>query len=158
VVVLVDHLVASLGFSELEVGGALGLDHIEGHAQADGAVNGAASAGDLVVRVLNGDFVAEEPCRARSGVGDQRFLLGQFQVEFFTQERRQTDLDFLCFGLGSGEPEEVVIALCGPPDYAECGGEGAGQRGLVRSGARHNLGRMSEVSFVGAHVQSRKQR
>jgi hypothetical protein len=111
VVVFVDHSVEPLGFAELEVGGALGLDHVAGHPQADGAVDGTAGAGDLVVGVLNDDLVAEEPGRARSGVGDQCFLLRQFQLEFLTQERRKTDLDFLGFGLRSGEPEEVVVAV-----------------------------------------------
>src|SRR5450755_3970083 len=74
-------------------------------------VNGAAFAGDLVVGVLDDDLVAEESCRARSGVGDQCLLLRQFQVEFLTQERRQADLDVLCFRFWSGEPEEVVIAI-----------------------------------------------
>jgi hypothetical protein len=119
VVVFVDHLVASLGFAELEVGGAFGRDHIAGHAQADGAVDGAAGTGDLVIGVLNGDLVAEEPGRARSGMGNQGFLLRQFQLEFVTQELRKTGLDFLRFGLGSGEPEDVIVGLCGLPDYAD---------------------------------------
>jgi hypothetical protein len=40
--------------------------------------------GELVVRVLGHDVVPEETCLARTGVGDQRFILGQFQCEFFT--------------------------------------------------------------------------
>ena len=63
-----------------------------------------------MVGVLDGDLVAEESGRACSGVGDQCLLLRQFQLEFLPQERRKTDLDFLGFGLRSGEPEEVVVA------------------------------------------------
>jgi hypothetical protein len=111
VVVLVDQRVAPLGFTALEEGDAPRRDHVAWHAQADDAVDRTAPAGDLVVSVLNGDLVAEESCRACSGVGDQGFLLGEFQLEVFAQELRQPLLDFLGFGFGSGEPEEMVIAV-----------------------------------------------
>ena len=44
---------------------------------------------DLAVAVLDGDLVAEEPRRAGAGVGDQRLVLGQFQLEVITQELGQ---------------------------------------------------------------------
>lgn len=69
-VVVVDQTGPCLGFAELAVRGALGFDHVEGHAEADDAVDCSA-----VVGVLDGDLVAEESRRAGSGVGDQRFLL-----------------------------------------------------------------------------------
>ena len=34
------------------------------------------------------------------------------------QERGEALLDLLGFGSGSGEPEEVIVGLCGLPDYA----------------------------------------
>ena len=77
-----------------------------------------------MVGVLDGDLVAEESGRACAGVGDQCLLLRQFQFEVVTQEFRKSDLDFLCFGLGSGEPEEVVIAVshvAEPPEPRICG-------------------------------------
>ena len=43
----------------------------------------------------------------------------QFQLEFLTQELCQPLFDLLGFGLGSGEPEQMVICLCRPADYAE---------------------------------------
>jgi hypothetical protein len=67
--------------------------------------------------VLDGDLVAEESGRAGSGVGDQRFLLGQFQLEIVMQECRQAFFDLLCFGLRPGEPEELIVCLCRPLDY-----------------------------------------
>jgi len=69
--------------------------------------------------VLDGDLVAEEPRRARAGVGDQRLLLRQFQLEVVLQEPGKAVSDLLCLGFRSGEPEEVVICLCRLPDYAE---------------------------------------
>ena len=86
VVVVVHQLGSARGFAALEVGGALGLDHRPGHAQPDRAVDRPLAAGDLVVVVLDGDLVAEEPRRAGAGVGDQRLVLGQFQLEVVTQE------------------------------------------------------------------------
>jgi hypothetical protein len=43
--------------------------------------------------VLDGDVVAEEPRRLAAGVGDQGFLLVQFQPEGFPEElyRRSRD-------------------------------------------------------------------
>ena|SRR2546423_5600531 len=106
----------------------------------------------------DGDLVAEEPGRACAGVGDQGLLLAEFQREVFTQELSEAGFDLLCFGLGSDESQEMVIALCRTLDYAECDGEGAGQRRLMRSGTRHNPGHMSEASFVGPRFQRRRQR
>jgi hypothetical protein len=89
----------------------------------------ALATGELPVVVLDGDLVAEEPRRAGAGVGDQRFLLGQFQLEFFTQELGQALLDFPGFGLRSGEPEQMIIGLCRGPDYAEAACVVPGQGG-----------------------------
>jgi hypothetical protein len=52
-------------------------------------------------------------------MGDQRLVLGQFQLEVVTQERRQALFDLLGFGLWSGEPEQDVIGLCRASSYAE---------------------------------------
>jgi len=57
-----------------------------------------------VVGVLDGDLVAEESCRACSGVGDQRFLLGQFQLEVITQECRKACFDLLGSAFGPVNP------------------------------------------------------
>ena len=78
VVVFVHQTGPCLGFAEFAVRGTLGFDHVGGHAESDGTVDGPA-----VVGVLDGDLVAEEFRRACSGVGDQRFLLRQFQSSLF---------------------------------------------------------------------------
>ena len=49
--------------------------------------------------------------RAGAGVGDQRLVLGEVQVELFAQERGETLFDLLGFGLGSGEPEQGVVGV-----------------------------------------------
>ena len=95
VVVEVHPFGVMLGFAELKVGGAFGLDHRYGHAERDDAVDRPAAADEFVLSVLDGDLVAEEPCRARSGVGDQGLLLGQFQLEIVMQEPRQPPFDRL---------------------------------------------------------------
>jgi hypothetical protein len=68
--------------------------------------------------VLDGDVVAEEPRRLAAGVGDQGFLLVQFQPEGFPEEPRQPGLDFLGLGLRPGESQQVIVRLCRSLDYA----------------------------------------
>jgi hypothetical protein len=106
------------GFPARHVGGDFGFDHWQGHAEGDVAIDFAAATGELVVGVPDGDLVAEEPRRAGAGVGDQGLALGQFQLEVITQECGKAGLDLLGLGLRPGEPEEVVVGLCGLPDYA----------------------------------------
>jgi hypothetical protein len=71
--------------------------------------------------VLDGDLVAEESCRPGTGVGDQRLVRRQFQLEVLTQERRKPLFDLLGFVPGSGEPEQMIVRLCRPPGYVERG-------------------------------------
>ena len=118
------------GLAAVQVRGALGLDHLEGHAQRDLPVDRATAPGGLAAVVLDGDLVAEESCRAGAGVGDQRLVLGQFQLEFVTQELRQPLFDLLGFGLRPGEPEQMVIGLCRGPGYADPAGGCPGQRAV----------------------------
>jgi hypothetical protein len=113
----------------LAVARRVGFDHIQRHPQRDLPVHRPAAAGGLAAVVLDGDLIAEEPGRARSGVGDQRLVLGQFQLEFLMQERRQSPFDLLGFGLGSGEPEQMVICLCRGRGYADFGARCPGQGG-----------------------------
>ena len=99
-----------LGFAELVVGGAFGLDHRHGHAERDDAVDRPAAADEFVFSVLGGDLVAEEPRRTRSGVCGQGLFLGQFQLEIVMQEPRQAPFDLFGLGFGSGEPEQMSSA------------------------------------------------
>jgi hypothetical protein len=61
--------------------------------------------------VLDGDLVAEEGRRLGAGVRDQCLVLVEFQLEVIMQELCQALLDLLGFGLGSGEPEEVIVGI-----------------------------------------------
>jgi hypothetical protein len=117
------------GFTASQVRGGLGLDHLPWDTEGDLAVDMPVAAGLLRVVVLDGDLVAEEPGRACAGVGDQRFVLGEFELEFVAQELGQALFDVLGFGLRSGEPEQMVVCLCRVPGYADRGGERAGRRG-----------------------------
>jgi hypothetical protein len=68
--------------------------------------------------VLDGDLVAEEGRCLGAGMRDQGLVLVEFQVEVVTQELGQALLDLLGFGLGPGEPEEVIVGIAdisGPP-------------------------------------------
>jgi hypothetical protein len=109
------------GFTASQVRGGLGLDHLPGDTQGDLAVDTSVTTGLLRVVVLDGDLVAEEPGRACAGVGDQRLVPGEFQLEFVAQELGQALFDVLGLGLRAGEPEQMVICLWGPVDYADRG-------------------------------------
>ena len=76
---------------------ALGRDHLRGHAQADHAVERPLASSDLSIVVLDGDLIAEEPRRTGAGVGDQRLLLGQLQLEVIAQELGEATFDLLSF-------------------------------------------------------------
>jgi hypothetical protein len=58
--------------------------------------------------VKHGDVVAEEPGGPGAGVGDQRLLVGQLQLEVIAQERRESTLDVLRLVTRADEPEEPV--------------------------------------------------
>ena len=81
------------------------------------------------------DLVAEEPGPLGAGMGDQRLVRRQVQLEVVTQELRQAVLDLLGFGLGSGEPEQGVVGVtavaqpAGSPDR-----EGPGWAGCAAAG------------------------
>ena len=68
--------------------------------------------------MLGDDVIAEEPRLLGAGVGDQRLACRQFQLEVLAQEVGQALFDLLGFGLRAGKPEQVIIGLCRPLDYA----------------------------------------
>jgi len=88
--------------------------------------------------VLDLDVVAEKPRWLAAGVGDQGFLLAEFQPEGLPEERGQPGLDLLGFGFRPGKSQYVVICLCGLPDYADdasgtwlCTGDCAGVVAII---------------------------
>ena len=77
-----DQVVADQGFALLAlIGPASGVDGLRWHAQGDVAVDGTAALGVPGVGLSGPDVVAEEPCRAGAGVGDQGLLGGEFQLQ-----------------------------------------------------------------------------
>ena len=66
--------------------------------------------------MLDGDLVAEEGRCLGAGVRDQGLVLVEFQLEVVMQELSEALFDLLGFGLGSGEPEEVIICV---PDISQ---------------------------------------
>ncbi len=59
--------------------------------------------------ILEGkDLVVEEARSVCPRVGDQRLLLGEFQLEVVAQELAQSSLDLLGFGPWPGESQEEV--------------------------------------------------
>lgn len=72
----------------------------------------ASPAGHDGVGVLDGDLVAEEPCRAAAGMGDRRLLFGQLQLENLSQELPESAFDRLGLGFRSGEPTPAVLEPC----------------------------------------------
>jgi hypothetical protein len=85
-----------------------------------------------------------------------RLLAVQFQTEL-REPLTEICEEPLCVILILKAHDEVV-RLCRTPRYAAHGDEGAGQRGLMRSDARHNPGHLSEASFVRPHLQGKRQR
>jgi hypothetical protein len=79
--------------------------------------------------VLDDDLIAEVPGGPGAGVGDQGLVRVEFECEFVAQEGRQLIFDGLGFGFRSGKSQDVVVGLCGLPDYADmrletgCAGE-----------------------------------
>ena len=111
IIVHVHHPGPARGFPALRIGCALGLDHVSGHPEPDGRIARPLAPGYRLVILLNGDLVAEEPCRAGTRVGNQRLFLGQVQLEFVAQELPEPPLDFLGFRFRPGETEQVVISI-----------------------------------------------
>ena len=99
-----------------QVRGLPGRDHLPGHAQPDHAVDGGPGHA-----VLGDDVVTEEPSPLGTGVGDQRLIRRQFQLELVAQEPGETLLDFLGLSLRTGEPEEMVVGVPGVPEPAVAG-------------------------------------
>src|SRR5262249_43189157 len=110
VVAFLDPYGAVRGFAALEVGGGLGLHDVWGYSQSDSAIDRAPAPGDPGA-VLGDDVVVEESCGPGTGVGDQGLVLGQFQLEVIPQELGQACFDLLGLGLGSGEPEQLVVGI-----------------------------------------------
>jgi hypothetical protein len=60
---------------------------------------------------LGFDLVSEEMRRLAGGVCDQRLGLRQLQLELLAQERRDPRLDLLGLVLGTGKPQQPVVAV-----------------------------------------------
>jgi hypothetical protein len=93
--------------------------------------------------VLDDDLVAEISRGPGAGVGDQCLVRVEFECEFIAQEGRQLIFDGLGFGFRSDEPQDVVVGLCGLPDYAGdapgcwlCTGDWAGVVAIILSLSR----------------------
>jgi hypothetical protein len=54
-------------------------------------------------------------------MGDQGLILVKFQGEGLSQEPGQFFLYLLGFGLRPDEPQNMIVGLCRPPDYAGIG-------------------------------------
>ena len=81
-----------------------------GHPQPNGPVTRPLAIGDRLVVMSNGDLVAEESCRAGTGMSDQRLLFRQFQSEFVTEELSEALLDLLASAFGPVKPSRVSSA------------------------------------------------
>src|SRR6266496_850400 len=53
--------------------------------------------------------IAKEMRHASLSVGNQRFLLGEFELESLTQELADLALNLLCFDLWSAEAEQIPV-------------------------------------------------
>jgi len=88
-----------------QVGGTLGLDHIERHTQRNLSVDRTLAGGDLAVSVLDDDLVAEIPRRMTAGVGDQGLFGGQLQLELSPRNAASCSLIFSASAFGPMNPK-----------------------------------------------------
>jgi hypothetical protein len=83
-------------FAVVQIGFALGVDHVGRHFQPDRRVDAAVTAMIvLVVGVQHHDVVAEEPGRVCPPVRDQGLGRRQLQAELSTEEPADIGLDLL---------------------------------------------------------------
>jgi hypothetical protein len=97
-------------------------DDIHGDLQPGCAIDTAMTAKVvLLIGVQGDDLVAEESCRFRSRMGDQRLLPGEFELERVVQESPQLKSDL--FGLlpWPTEAEQEVIRIPDIPQASEVG-------------------------------------
>src|SRR4029077_11532962 len=85
-------------FASPRVSGTFRPDDIHGDLQSWCAIDAATTVMVvLLIGVQSNDLVAEEPCRLRSLMGNQRLLVGEFKSERVAQEALQLKLDLFGF-------------------------------------------------------------
>jgi hypothetical protein len=110
-------------FTLLHVPGAFRLDDIHGDLHPRSAMDTTLTA--LVVcrvGVQCADLGAKEPRRLWAGVGHQRLLFGEFQLEVISSEHRPCSRDLLSCLPWTTETEPAVIRLPNGPESPEVGG------------------------------------
>ena len=86
-------------FLLLHVALTLRLDRVFWYSKPDDVIDGSAhrvrgrSLCALFIIMQPSDLIAQEPCSLASRMGDERLFLGEFQLEFFSQERLESLLD-----------------------------------------------------------------
>lgn len=103
----------------VQVGRALGADHLDRHFESDRRVDAAVTTVVvLVVGLQHRDLVAEEPGRSCPAVCDQGLGRGQLQLEVLVQEPPHHVLDLLGLPPGASEAQQPVVgvtAVAQPP-------------------------------------------
>jgi hypothetical protein len=110
----VDRLAATL------VEGTFLANDLHGDLQSRCAIDAALTAVVmLAIGVQGDDLIAEESCRFRAGMGDQRLVLREFKLESALQELLQMLFDLLGFCPWTTETEQEVIRIPDVPKAAE---------------------------------------
>ena len=69
-----------------------------------------------IVALECGDMVAQELCGFRTRMSNERFGLGEFQLEVFLQKRSKLPLDLLGFFLWTNKTQQKVIGISTIPE------------------------------------------
>src|SRR5260221_3949664 len=100
------------GFPFAHKARALFSDHRSGDSQTHHTVDLPLTATvQLVIGMLGHEIVAEEVRPTRTGVRDQRFVDGEFELERVVQERADFVLDLLSFRFWTTKTKPEVIGI-----------------------------------------------
>src|SRR6266700_3266735 len=102
-------------FSFALVAIAFFLENCMGYTQSNLSIDASAHrsfvATALGVVLDGGDFVPQEFCGLRSGVGDERLCFREFQLQFVTQKRGELLLDLFCLCLWTNKTQKKVVSI-----------------------------------------------
>ena len=106
VIAVMQHLWPLCRFPVAHIQRALGGDHRLRYSEGNHAIDLALTTPvKLVIGMLGDEVVAKEMGHASLGVGDERFLLGEFELECVVQELPDVSLNLLGFDAWPAETE-----------------------------------------------------
>src|SRR5260370_24110312 len=87
------------------------MRYTESNLSIDASAHRPFVAAALGVVLDDGDFVSQEFCCLRPGVGDERLCFREFQLQFVTQKRGELLLDLFCLRLWTDETQKKIVSI-----------------------------------------------